>query len=129
MKIEDLFVPEDIALKFKELGISGECLAYYSSGHLCFVKDVLREGGFYNNAVTLINKTRIAAFTFQQVFAYFRENNNLHHDIVHQESSSQEWYDAYVEGEKIDECGTYRQAELACIYALIDAREELKPFK
>lgn len=120
--MENQFVPYDIALKLKELGFNEHCFASYTNKDLSFVRelfgDVIASRYSINNDVDY--STEITAPLYQQVFEWFRNNNNMHHNIVHQESSSQEWYNAYVEGEKIDECGSYRQAHIACINKLIE---------
>lgn len=120
--MENQFVSYEIALKLKELGFNEHCFASYTNKDLSFVRelfgDVIASRYSINNDVEY--STEITAPLYQQVFEWFRNNNNMHHNIVHQESSSQEWYDAYVEGEKIDECGSYRQAEIACINKLIE---------
>lgn len=120
--MENQFVPYDIALKLKELGFNEHCFASYTNKDLSFVRelfgDVIASRYSINNDVDY--STEITAPLYQQVFEWFRNNNNMHHNIVHQESSSQEWYNAYVEGEKIDECGSYRQSQMACINKLIE---------
>jgi hypothetical protein len=124
------FIPYEQALALKELGFDEPCFAFYLAGNVRYkeYKDSQnKNSAFYNNTVC-------SAPLYQQAFRFFMEKYNIRGFIgfrpnikkfgIHvydmslsgMEYAKQRTMEAY---DKDPICGTYAEAELACIIKLI----------
>jgi len=73
MKIEDNFVPYELALKLKEKGFEDECFKKYIAGCLWSNPSVPETYKFIHS-----NSSDCLAPLYQQVVDWFREKHNIH---------------------------------------------------
>lgn len=112
------FVPYNIALEMKSIGLDEPCLGYYNSINKYFFQESSYGNfeGYY--------KYRVAAPLYQQAFSFFREKYGYDVSIGKQTKSiyqfvisSRDFEDYYY---FIDfPFTTYEEAEIACINKLI----------
>ena len=111
------FVPYDIALAMKELGLKGKTFGSYfeySNGiHISTDRDDFND---------LELKHLCSAPLYQQAFRWFREEHDLSHSIVEHEDKYS--YSTNCGDFKI--VGTYEEAELACLRKLIEIVKQNK---
>ena len=132
--MNDQFVPFEIALQLKKLGFDELCLAYYASPKkLRYVKTSHDESFIaahwtnskligYLKCFMIIgakSKTLCTAPLYQQVFKWFRNEHSLESFI---EPAGYLGYSYDIGGDTYSspEGLEYEEAELACIYKLIE---------
>jgi len=116
--MEKDFVPYDIALELKQLGVDEPCFAWYVS------KDYGVEIGMVIKSDLI--KEAILAPTFSQSFRFFREKYDLFAEIKPYLIVGTDWW--YKISDRNNSSGlpyevefkTYEEAELACLIKLIE---------
>ena len=113
------FVPFEFALKLKELGFNKECIAYYD------LRNNLEFYGLDNLKDT--HCVQLNTPLFQQAFRWFREEHDLHYQLVpffsDKESHAVDYYLAIAQHRPPIEVNTFEEAELAALDKLIKILE------
>jgi hypothetical protein len=117
------FTPYDRTLKLKELGFDEPCISYYTAyGNFSNDYSAPRK---YNSEFEL--GSYISAPTFQQAFRWFREEHNLHYQLVpffsDKESHAVDYYLAIAQHRPPIQVKTFEEAELAALDKLIEIVE------
>jgi len=89
-KIEELFIPYEIALQLKEKGFNEPCLAYYNVSNILVngYRIVYIEHESSNPCKNNPNSIDVTVPLYQQVIDWFREKHRYHIDITFRESKS-----------------------------------------
>jgi hypothetical protein len=131
--MEKEFVPYELALKLKQLGFDEPCFGIWKDGKLISV------GGHWGAGITHsmfgFEGDRFApdeyrAPTFSQAFRWFREKYFIHGEPMYNGGLTKEtaWYNYTIisnidwDNSKIkdNQYKTYEEAELACLYKIIE---------
>lgn len=122
---EEDFVPYDIALSLKELGFNKPCMGryYHLNPELPIFMQWTKRDNFNGKTINGISPF-ISVPLFQQAFRFFRKTHKLISTIIERLSmeDNNEYYDWLIKGEdvKYRHFKTYEEAELACLYKLIE---------
>jgi hypothetical protein len=127
------FVPYELASKLKQLGFDEPCFATYnvdkklSRNPSHDMEDLPIEGQPYYWNNSKIHKDNVAAPIFQQAFRWFREEHDLHYQLVpffsDKESHAVDHYLAIAQHRPPIEVNTFEEAELAALDKLIEIVE------
>ena len=121
------FVSYKLALELKELGFDEPCFGY---------RDCDWNFIFSHNKNKFL-ECELPLPLFQQIFRWFRENYNLHHEILLDQTTQPKYcfqihkYEDFGNYEKMENkywflYRTYEEAETACIEKLIEIVKENK---
>ncbi len=118
--MQNEFLPYDRALKLKQLGFDEPCISYYTAyGNFSNDYSAPRK---YNSEFEL--GSYISAPTFSQAFRWFREEHDLHYQLVpffsDKESHAVDYYLAIAQHRPPIKVNTFEEAELACLNKLIE---------
>jgi hypothetical protein len=114
--MEKEFVSYTLALRLKALGFDESCFGfYYDDGELKIKEGNISRLGYIN------------APTFQQAFRWFREEHDLHYQLVpffsDKESHAVDYYLAIAQHRPPIQVNTFEEAELAALDKLIEIVE------
>jgi hypothetical protein len=126
--MQNEFLPYDRALKLKQLGFDEPCFGYhytlngkdwkFADNHEYFKID--------DQLIIGANFTLLAPL-FQQAFRWFREEHDLHYQLVpffsDKESHAVDYYLAIAQHRPPIQVNTFEEAELACLDKLIEIVE------
>jgi hypothetical protein len=121
--MEKEFVPYELALKIKQIGykkegVDEDCFAFYDEEEYLFT---VREQDD-------INEEWLIAPTFSQAFRWFREEYDLHYQLIpffsDKESHAVDYYLALAQHRPPIQVKTFEEAELACLEKLIEIVEQ-----
>jgi hypothetical protein len=125
--MKEEFVPYELALKLKELGFDEECFSYYHNRHEPSWVKTLHRGDTTKNSVQNLYQSDCSAPIFQQAFRWFREEHDLHYQLVpffsDKESHAVDYYLAIAQHRPPIQVNTFEEAELACLDKLIKILE------
>jgi hypothetical protein len=124
--MQNEFLPYDRALKLKQLGFDEPCFVLYkasNSNQLAYAP----HGITTNSQLSQGDSSNIAAPTFQQAFRWFREEHDLHYQLVpffsDKESHAVDYYLAIAQHRPPIQVNTFEEAELAALDKLIEIIE------
>jgi hypothetical protein len=124
--MQNEFLPYDRALKLKQLGFDEPCFVLYkasNSNQLAYAP----HGITTNSQLSQGDSSNIAAPTFQQAFRWFREEHDLHYQLVpffsDKESHAVDYYLAIAQHRPPIQVNTFEEAELAALDKLIEIVE------
>jgi hypothetical protein len=119
--MKEQFVPYELALKLKELGFKEKCLATIDQSgylHIKGTKSSPRGSMLYDI---------VDCPTLSQAFRWFREEHDLHYQLVpffsDKESHAVDYYLAIAQHRPPIQVNTFEEAELACLEKLIEILE------
>jgi hypothetical protein len=111
--MKDEFVPYELASKLKQLGFDEPCMRYYS-----------KDGSLITR---LTQQEECSAPLFQQAFRWFREEHDLHYQLVpffsDKESHAVDYYLAIAQHRPPIQVNTFKEAELIILDKLIEIVE------
>jgi hypothetical protein len=122
------FVPYELAVKLKQLGFDEPCFGYhytlngkdwkFTDNHKYHeIDDILVIG----------SKFTLLAPTFSQAFRWFREEHDLHYQLVpffsDKESHAVDYYLAIAQHRPPIQVNTFEEAEISCLDKLIEIVE------
>jgi hypothetical protein len=126
------FVSYELALKLKQLGFDEPCFGYYYTlnGKDWKFADK-HEYHEIDDQLVIGSKFTLLAPTFQQAFRWFREEHDLHYQLVpffsDKESHAVDYYLAIAQHRPPIQVKTFEEAELACLDKLIEILETKQP--
>jgi hypothetical protein len=120
------FVPYELVLKLKELGFDEECFCNWEESWSPEPEDEIRM--VLTTDQTWLRPGWIRAPTFSQAFRWFREEHDLHYQLVpffsDKESHAVDYYLAIAQHRPPIQVNTFEEAELACLDKLIEILEK-----
>lgn len=128
--MEKLFVPYELALKLKDLGLDEECMSFYNPlGSLNLSRIESFNWVIRNSNSQVLKLKYVSAPLWQQVFDWFREKYNLHCTIDEYENPKSWGY--LINDDDLTEFfgySSYEEAKQACLEKLIQivADENIK---
>lgn len=137
-ELEKDFVPYELAVKLKRIGFNEPCLASWSNTYELQSYVELKLGYIIDGPQNYIN-----APTFSQVFKWFREKYGLYSWVklhngytndsfyktlpitwtIMESESGKQYYERDIDNNYLYD--TYEQAQLACLYKLIEIAEKI----
>jgi hypothetical protein len=122
--MEKEFIPFELALKMKQLGFDEPCMYYVDEQNNSFIYNFQTHPDEF---IEWCGVTVISTPLFQQAFRWFREKYQLHSTITSISQESWQWH-ITKPGESLgkmyqEDFYTYEEAELACLFKLIDIVE------
>ena len=118
------FLPYELSLKMKQLGFDEPCMYYVDEQNNSFIYNFQTHPDEF---IEWCGVTVISTPLFQQAFRWFREKYQLHSTITSISQESWQWH-ITKPGESLgkmyqEDFYTYEEAELACLFKLIDIVE------
>ena len=118
-------VPYEIALELKELGFKEECFGhYYHDNYHCKTPEKKDWEWDITTPQTAFKRwyrdTLVLAILWQQAFEFFRVKHNLHSWIQVGSEYIQIPYINNGHTFSLNECGTYKEAQINCLKKLIE---------
>ena len=133
------FVPYELAVKLKQLGFDERCFKYEDVKKIC--ENHEQPGGCqlpnvhcgYPNCTIDRSIEPLGIPIWQQAFRWFREEHDLHYQLVpffsDKESHAVDYYLAIAQHRPPIQVNTFEEAELACLEKLIEIVEGIEPQK
>ena len=117
--MENNFVPYELALKLKELGLDEECLGFYTELENLVIKENVKRQD--------CSKDKCIAPLWQQSFDWFRKEKDLYADIYRTGNLFSANIEDMLMGNSL--CGVckeinYEEARLECLKKLIEIAKE-----
>jgi hypothetical protein len=115
------FVPYELSLKMKQLGFDEPCMYYVDEQNNSFIYNFQTHPDEF---IEWCGVTVISTPLFQQAFRWFREEHDLHYQLVpffsDKESHAVDYYLAIAQHRPPIQVNTFEEAELECLIKLIE---------
>ncbi len=115
------FVPYELSLKMKQLGFDEPCMYYVDEQNNSFIYNFQTHTDEF---IEWCGVTVISTPLFQQAFRWFREEHDLHYQLVpffsDKESHAVDYYLAIAQHRPPIQVNTFEEAELECLIKLIE---------
>jgi hypothetical protein len=114
------FLPYELSLKMKQLGFDEPCMYYVDEQNNSFIYNFQTHPDEF---IEWCGVTVISTPLYQQAFRWFREEHDLHYQLVpffsDKESYAVDYYLAIAQHRPPIQVNTFEEAELACLEKLI----------